>query len=78
LTKITKGYKILLCNKKREIFMADNEKKEQLSKEIDQLTEENQLYLLGITQALSFAQESLNRSEDTSLFGEGQVEGIRL
>jgi hypothetical protein len=58
--------------------MADNEDREQLSREIDQLTEENQLYVLGITQALNFAQEILDRPKDTSLYDNGQAEGIRL
>jgi hypothetical protein len=45
--------------------MASNEKKEQLSREIDRLTEENRTYVLSISQALSFAQETMNRPKDT-------------
>jgi hypothetical protein len=41
--------------------MANNEGREQLSREIDQLTDEDQSYVLGISQALIFAQETMNR-----------------
>jgi hypothetical protein len=40
--------------------MADNEKRERLSQEIDRLTEENRTYVLGVSQALVFAQEAMN------------------
>jgi hypothetical protein len=54
--------------------MANKTGREQLSKEIDQLTEENQRYVLGISQALNFAQETMNRPKDTAPCGKGRKE----
>jgi hypothetical protein len=47
--------------------MADGEGREWLAKGIDQLTEENRSYVLGLSEALVFAQEAMNRPEDTPL-----------
>ncbi|GHV78425.1 hypothetical protein AGMMS49944_02160 [Spirochaetia bacterium] len=46
--------------------MVNNEGRERLAKEIDRLTEENRAYVLGVSQALVFAQKAMNRPEDTS------------
>jgi hypothetical protein len=40
--------------------MANTEGRAQLAKGIDQLTEENLLYVLGVSQALAFAQGTIN------------------
>jgi hypothetical protein len=47
--------------------MADGEGREWLARELDLLTEENRSYVLGVSQALVFAQETMNRPEDTPL-----------
>ncbi|GHU94972.1 hypothetical protein FACS189479_08220 [Spirochaetia bacterium] len=52
--------------------MANNMRREQLSKGIDRLTEENRAYVLGISQALSFAQTAMNRPKDTASCGKEQ------
>jgi hypothetical protein len=46
--------------------MAANERRKQLSKGIDRLTEENRIYVLGVSEALAFAQEAMDRPEGTS------------
>ncbi|GHT58045.1 hypothetical protein FACS1894109_11500 [Spirochaetia bacterium] len=50
----------------------NDEVRERLAKEIDRLTEENRSYVLGVSQALFFAQEAINRPEDISPCGDEQ------
>jgi hypothetical protein len=53
-------YIMLLCEIYKEISMANTEGRAQLAKGIDQLTEENLLYVLAVSQALAFAQGTIN------------------
>jgi hypothetical protein len=54
---------------KRGGSMENNEGRERLTREIDQLTEEDRSYVLGVSQALVFAQEAMNKLENTFPLG---------
>jgi hypothetical protein len=47
-------------------------KNEHLHKAIDRLTEENQCYVLGVLQALTFAQNTQNQAKQISAISEGK------
>jgi hypothetical protein len=47
--------------------MAGNEKKKELDKEISHLTEENQLYVLGMVEGFAFAQKTMDKNANKTV-----------
>jgi hypothetical protein len=56
------------------VEIQNRDRKERLDAAIDRLTEENQLYVLGILQALSFVQNSM-KTGWAEMGGVAKVEG---